>query len=140
MKIGAPPSGSETRRTAIHLAACAGLFGFSATFLWCAWPLPFRKLWYEPVQHAWILSDKPPTFVSMDYFFRVALALAAGAVLAAIAGFAAHRRVRESLVRAAGIWALALTVLAMAWYGWSFAHRAIHPPPDAPGDAAVDRD
>ena len=131
MKIGAPPSGTEVQRKSIYFGACAGLAAFSAAFLWCATTLPFRLFWYEPVQRLWLLSAKPPTFVAMDFYSRIALSSAVAAVVGVIAVASTRRRLLgDTLLRAVGIWAVGLTLFAMAWFGWTFSHRTIHPPAD----------
>lgn len=136
MKIGAAPEGSDQRRAAIYLAACAGLAAFCAVFLWAGFGLPFRVVFYEPVQRAFFYADRSPTNVSMDFYFRVVFALAVGVVCASIVGaIAARRRVPEALVRAAGVWAVALLLIGLSWYGWTLSHRVVMPPSDAQGQS-----
>jgi hypothetical protein len=130
VKIGAPPELAAPHRHAIFFASCLGLFVFSGVILWHP---EMVVPWYDPPGHRWILSRISPTPVSMDFYGRIGMALAAGLLVAIVAGVLARKRtIGETLLRAAGIWAIGLLLFGMVWYGWSLSHRVIVPPHDAP--------
>ncbi len=149
MSASARSSGSESgatrdgaadggaRAAALHLAACAGLIGFGLALLWSARGLPTLP-WYEPLERRWILTDVAPTHVAIDYYGRVGLALAAGVASGAVAWRVARRRAAGvTLLRAAAVWAIGLTLLGLLIYGIALATRVVVPPPLPPGATAV---
>lgn len=128
MSIGSAPAG---RRPALFVGACAGLLGYSAALLWSASELPFRLPWYEARAHAWALSYLPPTTTSIDFYGRMLLSGGVGLACALVAFVALRKRaIPETLLRAAGVWAVGITLIGMGWYAWAFAHRQVMPPPD----------
>ena len=129
MKIGAPARLDDFSARAIYAASCAGLLVFSLIFVLLATIEGLSVPWYEPLDRAWHLASTKPTPVSMDWFGRVAISLAFAAVASLAVFFATRRRaLSASLLRAASIWALAMTVIGLFLYAWTLANRVILPP------------
>lgn len=129
MKIGAPAKLDDSKAYSLYAAACAGLIGFSASFVGAATMEGLSLPWYEPLQRRWQLAISNPTLVSMDWYSRVGISLASGLALAAVTYFVARRRTPSAtLLRAASIWALAITLIGLFLYAWTLGNRVILPP------------
>ncbi|HVO31080.1 MAG TPA: hypothetical protein VMV18_10100 [bacterium] len=137
-----PGSAPAAPRPALYVGACAGLIAFSAALLASASSLPFAIPWYLPLARAWQIATHPPgTGIAMDYYGRVGVALAVGAIASVIASLASRgRKLPPTLLRAAGVWAVGITVLGMLWYAWAFSHRVVTAPSDAPAATDADSD
>lgn len=129
MKIGSPAPLEGNPARAVYAGACAGLLAFSFTFVVTATMEGLSRPWYDPLGHRWEMATVPPTPVSMDWYGRVALALLVGLAAGAITYFATRRRaLPATLLRAASIWALAMTAIGLFLYAWMLANRVILPP------------
>lgn len=124
---------TDAKRNAIYAAACLGLISFSAAMVFTASGEPRTLPWYEPLEHRWIRAQHAPTTVAMDYYARVGLSFGLAIVAAGITlAIAARRTLSTTVVRAVGVWAWALTLLAMFLYGHALLTRHIEPPPTPP--------
>ena len=129
MKIGAPATLDDRNAHALYAAACAGLLAFSGTFVGTATADDISLPWYEPLQHRWEFAIAKPTDVSMDWYARVGLSLAVALGVALVVFFVARRRtIPATVLRAASIWSLAMTVLGLFLYAWTLGNRVILPP------------
>lgn len=125
-----PADADLVRRRAIYAGACTLLLVFSAMMIWTATGPRLKLPWYDPLGHRWIRSTMPPTGVAMDYYARVGLSLAAGALAAMLAGIGVTaRRIPDVLLRALGLWAVGIALLGIFLYGYSIGTRIIEPPP-----------
>jgi ABC-type Fe3+ transport system permease subunit len=124
---------------AVHFAVCAAVCAFALALALPAF-VPMPMLWYRPVEHDWSLTLHP-TGIAMDFFGRCLFASAASAIAAA-ATYVVSRRVRRRDARpetlaVVGIWAIALTVIAMAFFAWRQIHRPTAKAPE-PHTVALD--
>ena len=129
MKIGAPATLEDRSAHALYAAACAGLLTFSAAFVGMATAEGLSLPWYEPLQRRWQMAISNPTPVSMDWYSRVGLSLLFAALAAVVVFFVGRRRtIPATALRAASIWALAMTVIGLFLYAWTLANRVVLPP------------
>ena len=126
MNLGAPPTADAPRSRAIHVAACAGLLGFSLGFVLSATVSGLSLPWYEPLERRWIWAPVAPTRVAMDFFARFFLATIAG-VLGAILGWilGLRRAFSDATMRAVVVWSMGMTVLGLFLYAWALGTRVI---------------
>lgn len=129
MKIGAPASLDDHAARAVYAAGCAGLLVFSLMFVLLATIEGLTLPWYDPIGHAWHMASSKPAPTAMDWFGRVAISLTSAGVAALITFFATRRRpLPATVLRAASIWALGMTVIGLFLYAWTLANRVILPP------------
>lgn len=126
MNLGAPPTADAVRSRAIHVAACAGLLGFSLGFVLSATISGLVLPWYEPLERRWILAPVAPTRVAMDFFGRFLIASVTG-LLAALVGWVvgARRPLSDATLRALVVWSIGMTLLGIFLYGWALGTRII---------------
>lgn len=126
-------SGHGDRGRVVYLALCVATIGFALGFVYPA-ITPQAVLWYYPLERRWAYEVEP-TGLAMDFYGRLLLALATGAVSFA-AGFALVHRWRRAAILAhpavVGLvtaWALTAVLFAMLNFGWTLYFRTPIPAP-----------
>ncbi len=114
---------------ATHVAVCAAIIAFALALALPAF-VPIPVAWYRPVEHGWSLAVHADG-VAMDFYGRCALAAIASSLVAA-AAYRIARRVRRELSRdaaaIAAVWAIAIVLIAMAFFAWRQLHRPLARP------------
>jgi hypothetical protein len=109
------------------LATCIAASAFVASYLLPNF-VPIPLMFYKPSEHAWIFAVKVPG-IGIDFYGRCLLAT----VIAMLVGGGAYvgtlrlRPPGSRVVAMMAVLALALALLAMAFFGWTLAHRTLSP-------------
>lgn len=124
---------------ATHVSVCLAIIAFSIALALPAF-VPMPMLFYRPVEHEWLL-ELHPSGIAMDFFGRCLLAGACSAI-AAFASYAIARRRRRDAkpetLAMLGIWAIAIAMIAMAFFSWRQIHRPTAVTPAVHASLALD--
>jgi hypothetical protein len=116
------------RKSALLVAICTATIAFALAF---AYPVfeETRVAWYYPLEHRWGFEVRP-TALAMDFFGRLAMATIV-ALLAAAPSYAIALRLRlgRPALQLLVAWATTVTLLVMAYYGWTLYNRNPVPEP-----------
>ena len=115
---------------AVHLAVCVGIIAFAFAFALPAF-VDVPMLWYRPVDRVWSF-DHPDGAIAMDFFGRCLFATIATGIVAALTYAIARRTRREPspwTVSVLAVWAVSLSLIALTFFAWRFAHRTLPAPP-----------
>lgn len=125
---------------AVHVTVCVAIITFSLALALPAF-VSIPVVWYRPVEREWLLGLHT-TGIAMDFFGRCLLATVLSTVAAA-ASYVVARRVcrrdaKPETLAMLGIWAVAIAVIAMAFFAWRQIHRPTAPAPAVHASLAVD--
>jgi hypothetical protein len=116
-----------SKKYAVYVTSCAAIIVFALAVALPAF-VDIPVLWYRPVDRTWSF-DVHASGIAMDFFGRCLFATAASGIGAAISYAIARRVCRHDPARATTavlcVWAIAITLIVIAFVSWRQAHRTL---------------